>query len=218
MKVTVSPEGGRRLAIVGSPVAAGGTPPAVWLVSPASTIVPRRSGLAAAAYAEGEQKHHYPESNIAAAASQQHQQEAGIHWKEVCMPVSESMFSGSPDSLDISSPRSTSSWQPLSDLGKNDDLFNPSLLSTEQSDLGTLRSTLAQVLPKENLARTPGLEHVTEEESLPRHSNCSPTGTGQSGSQHPLIVTHGVNLHDDSGLESMELGRYGRHAIIHLPA
>jgi hypothetical protein len=102
------------------------------------------------------------------------------------------------DDVDISSPRSNISWQPLSDLGKNDDLFCTSLMSTEQ-DLGDLRNHLAQVLPQENLSRAGaggGLEHVTEEHSDSLHEHLP---------SRSLTTTQESLLTDDGALEQQRL-------------
>ena len=65
------------------------------------------------------------------------------------------------------SPMSNLSWQPLSDVGRQDedDLFPENLMLTEQSDLGLLRNQLAQVLPEENLNRQVGSRHAAGQPS-----------------------------------------------------
>lgn len=170
---------------------------------------------------------------------------APIQWVEVTSGMEQAVLhalstAGMPkqtrgmDDVDICSPRSNISWQPLSDLGKDDELFCTSLMSTEQEDLGTLRNRLAQVLPKENLSRPGGLEHVTEErlESLhdiqlsrsqtasldsgviwlqPMQPPRSFTATQGTFDDERLIITHGDAFRDDDadGVQTMDFGRCG---------
>lgn len=120
------------------------------------------------------------------------------------------------------SPMSNFSWQPLSDVGRqdDDDLFPENLMLTEQSDLGLLRNQLAQVLPEENINRQMDSRHAAGQPSrngelqdirnVPeQHSfqHPSPATNAHAGMQQvanrPLISGTG-----DQSLDPMVTGRY----------
>ena len=90
-----------------------------------------------------------------------------IHWTAMTSALEEGAVSGQAQRGETFSPKSNFSWQPLSDVGRQDEdgLFPDNLMLTEQSDLGLLRNRLAQVLPKENMTRQHGSAQIPEQSS-----------------------------------------------------
>ncbi|BDA44002.1 hypothetical protein COCOBI_05-1860 [Coccomyxa sp. Obi] len=125
------------------------------------------------------------------------------------------------------SPMSNSSWQPLSDVGRQDedDLFPENLMLTEQSDLGLLRNQLAQVLPEENLNRQVDSKHAAGQPSRNGELQGIRDIPAQHSFQHPSLATdEHVRMQqaangqlpaatEDLKLDLMETGRSDDHTF-----
>lgn len=206
IRVWLTPRGGRSLEILQPPEAEHGSVLRGTTARSQGSILGTGSHTGRAPHAEW-----HKQGVSGAISGMDDQAVVPIHWTALTSALEDGAVQ--PQRGEAFSPKSNFSWQPLSDVGRNDedDLFPENLMLTEQSDLGLLRNRLAQVLPKENLTRQQNSRQIPEQRSRDEEVEAVRGMPGQQTSLQPHrsagvpnAMEQAPGAADDQDLELMD--------------